>query len=75
VRGWYAHVVRAFGLIAATYGFAFVLAARSNTVMLIGAYLLATLAYLAASYALAPRDIREAIRSTPAKWSRGVEAA
>ena len=75
VRGSYAHVLRAFGLIAATYGVAFVLAARSNTIILIGAYLLATLAYLAASYALAPREIREAVRRTPATWSRGAEAA
>ena len=51
------------------------LAARSNTIILTGAYLLATLAYLAASYALAPRDIREAVRRTPATWSRGAEAA
>jgi len=75
VRGWYAHVLRAFALIAATYGLAFAIASRTNTVILIVAYVIATVAYLAASYAVAPRDIREAIRDAPAKWSRAAEAA
>ena len=75
VGTWYAHVARAFALIAATYGLAFAIAARANAVILVGAYLLATVAYLAASYAVAPRDIRAAIRRAPAQWSRPAEAA
>jgi len=75
VGAWYAQVARAFALIAATYGLAFTIAARGNTVILAGAYLLATVAYLAASYLVAPRDIRDAIRRAPAEWSRRAEAA
>jgi O-antigen/teichoic acid export membrane protein len=75
VLSWYAPVARAFALIAGTYGVAFAIAARANTAILLSAYVLATLAYAAASYALAPRDLRESIRRAPADWRRRAEAA
>jgi O-antigen/teichoic acid export membrane protein len=75
VLSWYAPVARSFALIAATYGLAFLIVARSNMVVLAGAYGLATVIYLAVSYAMAPCDIREAIRRVPAGWSRRAEAA
>lgn len=64
LRSWWAQMLRPMALIVVTYGIAYVLARQSSTGILAAAFVLSSIVYGIAGFALAGPELRAAVRRT-----------